>query len=294
MYRIGIIGSDNSHAEMFSKLVNLPDEKTGELRFPDMRFTCIFGMDAERTRQVADNGRIGTIVDTPARMIGEVDAVMVVFRHGDLHLRHALPFIEEGIPTWIDKPFTIRNDDAKLLLEETRRYGTLLTGGSTCKYAPDVLEIKNALENGSSIGKIKTAVMNFPATLDNEYGGIYFYGAHLAEMAMKAFGYNARSVVASKKNGLVTAIVKYDDFQVTLHFIPDCKEFYAVLYGENGTMFKEINIDGCHLKGFSEFAEMLRSRELPFPLEQLYAPVELLNAIRKSFENGNEISISGV
>lgn len=292
MYRIGIIGSDNSHAEMFAKLVNLPDIKTGDLRFPDMRISHIFGLDAERTKQVADSGMIDTIVDTPAEMMGKVDAVMVVFRHGDLHLSYALPFIKEGIPTWIDKPFAIKNGDAKLLLEEAKRNGALLTGGSTCKYTPDILGVKNAWENGSRIGKIQTAVMNFPATLENEYGGIYFYGAHLAEMAMAAFGYDVRSVVASENNGLVTAIVKYDNIQLTLNFIPGNKEYFAVLYGENGTMFKEIDIEGCYLKGFSEFAEMLRSRKLPLPLEHLYAPVELLNAIKESYETGNEIFLA--
>lgn len=289
MYRIGIIGSDNSHAELFAKLANIPDEKTGNFRFPDIRVTCIFGLEAERTKQVADNGMIETIVDTPIEMMGKVDAVMVVFRHGDLHLSYALPFIKEGIPTWIDKPFAIKNDDARLLLAEAKQNGTLLTGGSTCKYTADILCVKNAWENGSRIGKIQTAVMNFPATLENEYGGIYFYGAHLAEMAMTAFGYDVRSVVASENNGFVTAIVKYDNIQLTLNFIPDNKEYYAVLYGENGTMFKEIDINGCYLKGFTEFAEMLRTRKLPLPLEYLYAPVELLNAIKESYETGDEI-----
>lgn len=293
MYRIGIIGSDNSHAEMFAKLVNIPDEKTGDFRFPDIRVTCIFGLEAERTQQVANDGRIGAIVDSPMKMIGQVDAVMVVFRHGDLHLTYALPFIIEGIPTWIDKPFAIKNDDAKLLLEEARRSGALLTGGSTCKYTPDILGIKNVWENGSRIGKIQTAVVNFPATLENEYGGIYFYGAHLVEMAMAAFGYDARSVIASENNGLVTAIVKYDNIQLTLNFIPGCKEYYAVLYGENGTMIREIDINGCYLKGFIEFAEMLRKGKLPLPFEHLYAPVELLNAIKESYETGEEIFMIG-
>lgn len=291
MYRVGIIGSDNSHAELFAKLVNLPDEKTGDFSFPDIRVTCIFGLDAERTKQVANRGMIGTIAVTPEEMLDKVDAEMVVFRHGDLHLPYALPFIKEGIPTWIDKPFTIKNDDARLLLEEARRNGTLLTGGSTCKYIPDILDIQNTWKNGSSAGKIYTAVLNFPATLENEYGGICFYGAHLVEMAMAAFGHDVRSVVASEKSGLVTAVLKYDNIQLTLNFIPNSKEYYAVLYGENGITFKKIDIEGCYLKGFTQFAEMLRNRKLPLPFEHIYTPVAVLNAIKESYETGNEIYV---
>ena len=141
---------------------------------------------------------------------------MVVFRHGDLHAKYALPFIEAGIPTWIDKPFAIKNEDAKKVIEASKKHNTLLTGGSTCKYAYDVLNIKNAVENGSRIGKIKSAMLNFPAELTNEYGGLYFYGAHLVEMTLAAFGYNPKSVVATEQNENVVAVLKYDNYQIIM------------------------------------------------------------------------------
>ncbi len=294
MYRIGIIGSDNSHAEIFSKLVNLPDEKTGAYRFPDLKVNIIFGLEEEQTRQVAEAGRIETIAKSPEEFFGKVDAVMVVFRHGDLHLPYAMPFVKAGIPTWIDKPFTIKTEDAAALIREAEQRGALLTGGSTCRYIHDLTALKNSIQNGSRIGKIRAAVMNFPATLENEYGGIYFYGAHLAEMAMEAFGYDAVSVVASENKGLVTAIVKYDEYQLTLNFIPGCKEYFAILYGENGTAFRELDITGCYIHGFVKFVEMLRSKSLPVPFKHFYAPVELLNAIRESYETGDEIYLTGV
>ena len=289
MFKIGIIGSDNSHAEIFSKLVNIPDPITGDFLFPDFKVTSIFGLDKVRTGQVAGDGKIGFIAETPEQLMDKVDAVMVVFRHGDLHAEYALPFIEAGIPTWIDKPFTIKNEDAKELVSAAREHNTLLTGGSTCKYTSDILMVKNAVEKGSRIGILKTASFNFPATLINEYGGIYFYGAHLAEMTMMAFGYDARSIVVSENNGIVSAIVKYDKYQVTLHFIPDSKEYYAVLFGENGTIIREIDITGCYLNGFERFTAMLRNGKLPLPLEHLYKPVVLLNAVIESYKTGSEI-----
>lgn len=289
MFRIGIIGSDSSHADIFSKLLNIPDPDTGELQFPDFKVTGIFGLDKARTEQVAKDGKIGFIAEIPEQLIGQVDAVMVVLRHGGIHTEYALTFIEAGIPTWIDKPFAISNEDARKLISAAKEHNTLLTGGSTCKYTPDILMAKNEVEKGSRIGKVKTAVLNFPATLENEYGGIYFYGAHLAEMAMMAFGYDAVSVIASEKNGIVTAIVKYDRYQITLNFIPGSNEYYAVLYGENGTIMREIDINGCYLSGFERFAAMIRSGKLPIPLEALYKPVALLNAIVESYETGDEI-----
>lgn len=291
MFKIGIIGSDNSHAEVFSKLVNLPDSN-GYFQFPDFRVTGIFGLESERTAQVAQDGAIEYIAEKPEYLIGKVDAVMVVFRHGDLHKEYALPFIKAGIPTWIDKPFTIKNEDALELINTAKKNNTLLTGGSTCKYTYDILMVRNAVQKGGRIGKIKSAMLNFPATLENEYGGIYFYGAHLAEMTMAAFGYDAKSVIASEKNGNVVATVKYDNYQVVMNFIPGVREYYAVVFGENGTMMREIDISICYMKGFEEFAGMLRTGKIPIPLEQLYAPVELLNAVVKSYQTGTEVVLT--
>lgn len=292
MFRIGIVGSDNSHAEIFSKLVNLPDKDTGELMFPDCRVTCIFGLDEERTRQVAGSGRIEFVAERPEDFAGKVDAVMVVFRHGDLHARYALPFIEAGIPVWVDKPFSIKNEDALMMIKASEKSGAILTGGSTCKYSHDIQTLKSIVRTGSTrIGRIRTAVMNFPATLENEYGGIYFYGAHLAEMAMMVFGHDARSVVASESGGVVTAVVRYDQYQVTLNFIPGSEDYYAVLHGEKGTMFREIDISTCYIKGFGAFADMLRTKKPPLSFEQLYAPVELLNAVMRSCASHKEESL---
>lgn len=294
MFKIGIIGSDNSHADSFSQLVNLPDKQTGEFLYPDCKVVGIYGLEKERTEQVAKEGKIKFIAQNPEDLIGKVDAVMVVFRHGDLHLQYALPFIKAGIPTWIDKPFTIKNEDARKLIDAARKYNTLLTGGSTCKYAYDVLMAKNAVEKGNKIGKIKSAVLNFPATLENEYGGLYFYGAHLVEMTLAIFGYNPKSVLASEQNENVFAMVKYDNYQVAMNFIPGSKQYYAVLYGENGTMIREIDISFVYRLGFENFLELLRSGKQDTSLEHLYACVELLNGVVKSYKTGTEVMLGAV
>lgn len=294
MIRIGIIGSDNSHADAFSKLINLPDPETGEYKYPDCRVTGIYGFDKQRTEEVAANGKIDFIAEKPEDLMGKIDAAMVVFRHGDLHMEYALPFIEAGIPTWVDKPFTVKTEDAKVLIEAAKKKNTPITGGSTCKYIYDVMMAKSAAQGGSRIGKLKTAVINFPASLDSEYAGIHFYGPHLADMTMATFGYNPKSVIASESNGCVTAILKYENYQVTMNFIKDSSEYFVVLHGEKGTIVREIDISTCYMMGLEKFIGMLRTGKLPVSHETLYAPVELLNAVETSYRTGKEIEIKGL
>ncbi|MFQ9680871.1 MAG: Gfo/Idh/MocA family oxidoreductase [Ruthenibacterium lactatiformans] len=119
MLRIGMIGADNFHALAFSRLANLPPEEGGS-GLP-ARVTMLWGESAQRAAFVANEAHIHTVVDDPARMLGQVDAVMVVLRHGAQHHDAALPFLRAGISTWVDKPFTTDIGQAAALVAAARR-----------------------------------------------------------------------------------------------------------------------------------------------------------------------------
>lgn len=291
MFRIGILGSDNSHALAFSKLVNIKNENTDEYLFPDFRVVGIYGHEKEQTEKVAKEGRMEFVAEKPEELMGKTDAVMVVFRHGDLHAQYAMPFIKAGIPVWIDKPFTIKADEARSLAEAADAGNVLVTGGSTCKYAPGILELKNAVENDASMGKILSGTINYTSYLDNEYGGIYFYGPHLVEMTMAVFGYDARSVVARTDGRNVNAIVKYDRYNVVMNFLDTWKGQYGLVFGSEKTLVKELDFSEGYKLGFGKFAEMLLTGRRPFPLQQLLAPTLMLNALDKSMKTGEEAGL---
>lgn len=126
MLRIGMIGADNFHALAFSRLANLPPEEGGS-GLP-ARVTMLWGESAQRAAFVANEAHIHTVVDDPARMLGQVDAVMVVLRHGAQHHDAALPFLRAGISTWVDKPFTTDIGQAAALVAAARESGALLAG----------------------------------------------------------------------------------------------------------------------------------------------------------------------
>src|SRR5688572_22930239 len=131
MIKLGIVGSENFHAIAFSQLCN----GGGETRVRGARVVAIWGEDVARARDVARRGKIPEVVATPEEMIGKVDAVLVVLRHGGLHARYALPFLGAGVPTWVDKPFAIDPRDTQRMLRAARRMGTPISSFSTLRYA---------------------------------------------------------------------------------------------------------------------------------------------------------------
>lgn len=216
MLRIGMIGADNFHALAFSRLANLPPEEGGS-GLP-ARVTMLWGESAQRAAFVANEAHIHTVVDDPARMLGQVDAVMVVLRHGAQHHDAALPFLRAGISTWVDKPFTTDIGQAAALVAAARESGALLAGGSTCKYCPDVLWLRDKYRAMCADGGVISAGLNFPGELDSPYGGLYFYGGHTAEILTTAFGPDIISVKADVTAGNVIAVFKYASLGVCVNF----------------------------------------------------------------------------
>lgn len=291
MIRIGILGSDSSHALAFAKLCNIPDKATGEYAFPDIRVTAIYGHDKAQTENVALKGQIKAIAADPDEILKNVDAAMILFRDGSLHASYALPLIKADIPVWIDKPFTVNTRDAKLLLKEADDHNSLITGGSTCKYSQDVLQLAE-IANSGTLGKVVSGYMNFPGDINSPYHGLHFYGPHMAEMVYTIFGYDIKSVNATLHNSELICIANYETFSVVLNFTNTIADSLCLIHGDRKSHAGKITIDDATYKlGFEKFAEMLQTGKRPISLDKLVAPTLLLTAIIESLHTGSEIHL---
>ena len=293
MIRIGILGSDNSHALAFAKICNVCDEN-GNYEYDDVRVEAIYGFndDPEHTKEVAELGKIPYIVNSPDEMIGKVDAVMVVYRDGKHHLKDIIPFLEKGYPVWIDKPIVASREDADILKNEIIKHNALVTGGSTMKYNYEVLTLKNKIDGGS-LGNVTGGFMNFPGSLASEYSGLYFYGPHLCEMCLSVFGYDAKEVQATYVNdGNINVTVFYDDKQVNLNFNGKTGgKYYGLVLGDKASSITEFDLSVIYKLGFERFIKMLKTGKMPLTVDELLMPVYMIDAILTSLKENKKTDI---
>jgi len=296
MIKIGILGSDNSHALAFSKICNLCDEN-GNYEYDDIRVEAIYGFndDPKHTEEVAKEGKIPYVAKSYDEMFGRVDAVMVVYRDGKYHLDHILPFLEKGYPVWVDKPIVVSREDADKLCEAVIKHSSLITGGSTMKYNYEIQTLKNKIATGQ-LGKISGGFMNFPGDLNSEYSGLNFYGPHLCEMCLSVFGYDAKAVQTNAlNNGNINVTVFYDDKTVNINFNNKTGgKYYGLVLGEKNSVVTEFDLSVIYKLGFAKFVEMLRKKRMPLSLEELVKPVYMMNAILDSMNTNQKVNIDNI
>ncbi|HOJ32419.1 MAG TPA: Gfo/Idh/MocA family oxidoreductase [Candidatus Hydrogenedentes bacterium] len=288
MFRLGIVGSDNSHAIQFASLANL-EEGVGGFRIPDVQVTHIYGIDPERTKEVAEKSRIPHIVENLKDMIGAVDGIACVWRHGSRHLKDTLPFLEAGIPAFVDKPLAASVEDAEKLIEAAQKAGVGFTSFSTLRYAVSTVQFINHLSE--TVGEIRAGVSTGPADRSSEYDGIFFYGIHAVEMMHAVFGYGCTRVTAVEHGKNVMAVCQLpQEVLVTLNFLGNATYVFNVtVFGTKGWQSHAVDSSTCYYEGMKTFLDCLRTGKWPLSAEQLLEPVKILAAVEESIKTGKPV-----
>ncbi len=291
MYKIAILGTENTHALEFAKTIHKGSPALGGIPYNDFEVVGICGDSPDHNELIREmTGGRAEISDNPDAWVGKVDAIMVTARHGDKHLRYARKYIEAGTPAFIDKPITINPDEAVELARIAKKKGVPLCGGSSLGFADDVQKMKRIIHS-DSVGKIYGGTVTAPGSITNEYGGFFFYSQHLVQMMTEVFGDDIESVIAVNRGEAVTFIGRYPDFDVTGHYYKSAK--YAITINEQGKIhYCEVGTSGDpYVTEFRRFEHMLRTGKMLESYEHLINPVFILNAIYESYTTGKEVKV---
>ncbi len=135
-------------------------------------------------QQFAEEQGIPTVTDTIEQMVDLVDGALIHSANWDLHVDHALPFIEAGKPVFLDKPMVGNLRDLNRLLVLGAKYGGVIMGGSSVRWAVEVQELAAQKQEMGPIG----------CAWVNGRGDFFNYGIHTVECFQGFFGAGVISV----------------------------------------------------------------------------------------------------
>jgi len=149
------------------------------------------------------------IVDKPEDLIGRVDAVMIEYNEGAKHLEASRPFMEAGLPVFIDKPLACSIQDAKKIIELAKDNGVPVFSSSSLRYA---LEIQNLKK--SDVGRILSASTYGPGIIVQFNPGLFFYVIHAIEMLYALMGKGCKRVRCYSSEGWDVIVGEWEDGRI--------------------------------------------------------------------------------
>ena len=292
MFRVGFLGSENSHAAVFASMFN-GCNKSVRGEFDDIQAVATYSAYPGVDENMQKKYGVEFIAKSPEEMFGKVDAIVVTARDGKFHAPYARKFIEAGIPAFIDKPFTVDEDEAIELARLARDNGVPLCGGSSLKLCPETRAAINFMKDNRE--QVLGGFVKAPVSMNNEYGGFYFYSAHLAEMVLPVFGYYPLWVSASENKHGASVIVHYDEYDVVCLYT-DGRWDYEISISTAEELDKEkrdnpqfrqlVSLDLCYHEEARAIARMLRTGAMDHTYEELIQPVMFLNAVERAMKSG--------
>ncbi|AWO02155.1 oxidoreductase [Chitinophaga alhagiae] len=164
MIKLGIIGMSpgNAHPYSWSSIINGQFDageiiKAGypavadylqvnqdTLGIPHARVARVWTQDELLSRSIARSAGIDRVVENMEDMVSEVDAVILARDDPHQHVQMAHPFIEAGIPLFVDKPLAATIEDLKWFRQAVQA-GKKLMSCSSMRYAAECRTAKTEL-----------------------------------------------------------------------------------------------------------------------------------------------------
>ena len=248
---------------------------------------CCTGYEGrERAEHIAKASRIPVVCDRPEEMIGMVDAVIVATDVGDEHVERCRPFVEAGIPMFVDKPLVNKEEDLRTFVQ-WRKQGAKLISSSSLRYCK---EIEPYYKNHYELGQIRYIC----TTMAKKYET---YGIHALERMYPLLGegfvsvrntgtYEQTLVQIKHKSGCdVTVVQGFDLVPCGMLVLGSCGSKH-LSSGDSYYSFK---------KQLDLFVHWLRTGEEPFPFSETVELMKLVIAgIRSREEGGREVFLSEI
>jgi predicted dehydrogenase len=205
--------------------------------------------------------------------------------------------VDAGIPVFVDKPFCIDLDEGIEFVRHAREKGVPITSFSTLPIQQSVTDFAEAMKG---LGKLRSIVTAGPGDVDDQYGGVFFYGIHQVDLLCTLLDRPAVQVTSARHGDDGVATVAFADGVVAvLNMLKDwwAGGFCATAYGDEapGVHHSALAMDeDPYLTGVKRFCTMFETGEEPVPPRSYLRPVAILSAMQESFDSGRPVDVREV
>jgi predicted dehydrogenase len=208
---LGLIGLDTSHVLHFTRLLNDTGHEYhvagGKVITAYPGGSPDFELSHSRvggyTAQLRDEFGV-VMVDSPEAVAEASDAILLESVDGRVHLEQFRRIASYGKPVFIDKPLTVRADEAEEIVSIAKTEGIPVMSSSALRFAEGMKAATAQTELGEIIGADCYGPMAFEATQP----GYFWYGIHSIEMLYTLLGRGCAeiSVRANDHHDVITAV----------------------------------------------------------------------------------------
>ncbi len=241
--------------------------------------------DAEK---VARASLIPHILSQPEEAIGQVDAVIIPTDKGHEHVERARPFVEAGLPVFIDKPLVDNAEDLRTFVQWVEE-GRPVMSSSCMRYAKEFLPYR---ESTRELGDLRLATVTTPKSWER-------YGIHALEAVYPILGpgfLSARNTGTEEKN--IVHFRHRNGADVVVAAIADLFGAFGVLTLCGTAGHVEVAFSDTFYafkKQLESFIRYLRSGVMPFPFAETVELMKMVIAgIRSREENGRQVPLEEI
>lgn len=177
LLRVGILtcGPFSHVADIWGPILNATEERT---RMTGMRMTHVWDIVPKDAESFARRYGVEVVADFDD-MVGKVDGVILSdFDAVPAYERLARPYLEAGVPIFINRPFAYSLAEARSMIDLAAAHGTPIMSGSSFEYVKEVEIIRSRL---AGLGPITGFVADNSMSDYPSHGihGLYFVYACL-------------------------------------------------------------------------------------------------------------------